>query len=103
MADIVATLSEDSEGITASLSDSSNSLTAVMSDAVPVVTSDYEKLTNNPQLDGATIIGDMHEKDPTVPTWAKSTSKPAYTAAETGAVDEDSTITIDDLNTMFGA
>lgn len=47
---------------------------------------DYEKLRSLPTLDGVTIIGDVHEKDPTVPEWAKEETRPNYTAEDVGAV-----------------
>ena len=43
---------------------------------------DYEKLDNLPKLNGDTIIGNVVERDPTVPLWAKSASKPVYTPDE---------------------
>lgn len=46
----------------------------------------YKNLTDLPTLDGEIIVGDMHEKDPTVPEWAKSPKKPAYSAEEIGAL-----------------
>ncbi len=58
---------------------------------------DYEKLDNLPKLDGATIIGDVKERDPTVPLWAKSTSKPVYTPDEI----EMKPIALTDLEVLF--
>ena len=46
----------------------------------------YEQLENLPSLDGETIIGNVREKDPTVPDWAKRPTKPSYTAQDIGAV-----------------
>ena len=54
-----------------------------------VYENDYEKLRNHPSLDGREIIGDIEEKDPTVPDWAKEPDKPVYTAEEIGALAED--------------
>lgn len=67
----------------------------------PIV--DYEELRNKPKLDGEEIIGDVHEKDPTVPSWAKSTSRPIYNASDVGAVstDEMQSISIADLETLW--
>ena len=62
---------------------------------------DYEKLRNLPTLNGETIIGDMVEIDPTVHQWAKNPNKPAYTADEVGAVDEDSAISLEYLASLF--
>lgn len=44
----------------------------------------YEMLDDLPRLNGQTIIGDMAEKDPTVPNWAKQETKPTYSFDETG-------------------
>lgn len=44
----------------------------------------YEMLDDLPRLNGQTIIGDMAEKDPTVPDWAKQETKPKYSYDETG-------------------
>lgn len=62
---------------------------------------DYEKLRNKPQLNGETIIGNMNEIDPTVPSWAKNDTKPDYTADEVGAVDEDAAISLEYLASLF--
>lgn len=45
---------------------------------------DYEKLENLPKLDGEPIIGNVQEKDPTVPLWAKAAEKPTYSQEEIG-------------------
>jgi hypothetical protein len=57
------------------------------SDSVEAINNDYNKLKNKPTLDGIVIEGDIQERDPTVPDWAKQSTKPQYTAEETGAVD----------------
>lgn len=63
---------------------------------------DYETdVYNKPTLDGVTINGDVNEKDPAVPDWAKNSSKPSYTSDEVGAVNLDSRITLDEINQMF--
>lgn len=48
----------------------------------------YNSLDDKPKLDGRPIIGDIPELDPTVPNWAKSPTKPEYTAEDVGAVAE---------------
>ena len=48
----------------------------------------YNSLDDKPKLDGRPIIGDIPELDPTVPDWAKSPTKPEYTAEDVGAVAE---------------
>ena len=47
---------------------------------------DYEKLENKPTLDGVPIVGDVKERDPTVPQWAKEETRPVYTAEDVGAI-----------------
>lgn len=51
-----------------------------------VVNTDYNALENKPVLDGVEFKGYMEERDPTVPSWAKSKTRPVYTAADVGAV-----------------
>lgn len=63
-------------------------------------TSDYERLSNQPKINGVTLVGNKtaeelelqpkgdyltRESDPTVPQWAKNPTKPTYTATEVGA------------------
>lgn len=63
-------------------------------------TSDYERLSNQPKINGVTLVGNKtsddlnlqpkgnyltSETDPTVPQWAKNPIKPSYTATEVGA------------------
>jgi len=43
------------------------------------------------------------EDDPTVPDWAKNSTKPAYTADEVGAVDVDSELALAEIDRMFAA
>jgi hypothetical protein len=57
-------------------------------------TSDYNKLKNKPTLNGNEIIGAMEEEDPTVPTWAKSETRPVYTADDVGAMKEGSVTSV---------
>ena len=60
----------------------------MQSECHTVGTTNYEKLRNLPTLDGETIIGNVREKDPTVPDWAKRPTKPSYNAQDIGAVAE---------------
>ena len=62
---------------------------------VNVGTSDYEQLKNLPKLDGRPIVGDIPEQDPTVPEWAKSPTKPEYTAEDVGAMPEGAITVLD--------
>ena len=63
-------------------------------------TSDYERLSNHPKINGVTLVGNKtaeelelqpkgdyltSESDPTVPQWAKNPTKPTYTPTEVGA------------------
>lgn len=68
-----------------------------------LVNDDYNLLRNIPQLDGRPIVGDIPELDPTVPDWAKSPTKPEYTAEDVGAVAEKDleAFTPADLETMW--
>lgn len=62
---------------------------------------DYTKLKNIPTFNGKPFVGDIREEDPTVPNWAKSSTKPTYTAEELNAIDEDSAISIEYLAQLF--
>lgn len=55
-------------------------------------TTDYDELDNKPTLNGVTIQGSMDETDPTVPAWAKTPNKPSYSAAEVGALPDNTPI-----------
>lgn len=83
-------------------------------DTINIGSSDYEDLTNKPSIEGVTLIGDVSlddlgvayaediptdvselnndagyistETDPTVPAWAKASTKPTYTASEVHAL-----------------
>ena len=65
----------------------------------------YNSLDDKPKLDGRPIIGDIPELDPTVPDWAKSPTKPEYTAEDVGAVAEKDieAFTPSDLEIMWDA
>lgn len=58
-------------------------------DELPTVPTLVSAFTND-----AGYITDYTETDPTVPAWAKATTKPTYTAAEVGALPEDTEIPI---------
>ncbi len=64
-------------------------------------TRNYEELENLPSLDGEKIIGNIRERDPTVPDWAKAPTKPTYQADEVGAIPEESAISIAELQEIF--
>lgn len=65
------------------------------------VAGDYNLLKNIPTLDGIPIMGDMRERDPTVPEWAKQDHKPSYSANEVNAVSVDDGISIEELARLF--
>lgn len=72
-----------------------------ISDMIMVSVDDYEKLKNLPLLDGVTIKGNINERDPTVPDWAKEKSKPAYTADEVGAIGSADAMSIKEIDQIF--
>lgn len=64
---------------------------------------DYNDLDNIPKLDGIPIKGNIRERDPTVPEWAKQPRKPTYSAKEVGAVgvDEMQALSIEELQELW--
>lgn len=68
-----------------------------------VGTTDYEKLRNKPKLNGREIIGEIEEIDPTVPSWAKSKTRPVYTPEDIGAMAEGSVMSVSttELNELW--
>ena len=92
-------MSEDIPIIDMKISDDSN--IELESDEVNSGTDDYEKLKNLPRLNGKKIIGNISERDPTVPDWAKNPEKPHYTAEELGAVNSADAITLEELDKIF--
>lgn len=52
-------------------------------------------------IDGKGYITSYTETDPTVPSWAKTESKPSYTADEVGALPDNATIKINDQTVLF--
>lgn len=78
------------DDITLQLSDSTT-VALQLSDSINnggAGTNDYTDLINKPKLDGVTIVGNIHETDPTVPDWAKAQTRPTYTASDVGAIAE---------------
>lgn len=64
---------------------------------------DYNMAINKPKLNGTTLIGNYDEIDPTVPTWAKNSTKPNYSANEVGAVDKDNNLTAAEIEAIVNA
>ena len=60
-------------------------------------TYDYQELINKPKINGTELFDNYDEIDPTVHEWAKEPIKPAYTAEEVGAIDEDNEVPFSDL------
>lgn len=60
-------------------------------------TRNYRHLTNKPTINGTELFDNYNEIDPTVPDWSKEPTKPAYTAEEVGAIDEDNEVSFADL------
>ena len=94
-------LNDEVDNIELSIEQKAEELQIETENVVEVATDDYEKLKNKPTLNGETLIGDMRECDPTVPTWAKEENKPSYTPEEVGAVNSDSIITLDEIDALF--
>ena len=70
-------------------------------DETMVLSRSYKDLADKPTLDGETIDGDMREKDPTVPSWAKAPRPPTYTAKDVGAVPEGALLGAADCEYMW--
>lgn len=65
------------------------------------VEQDYNGLLNRPHFNGAVLEGDVYEKDPTVPDWAKAPVKPEYSAEEVGAIPANAGLNAADLEYMW--
>lgn len=76
---------ENAVNLDVQLSTDDSSIDAAMADEIHL-DGDYNTLNNKPTLNGFTIVGDMHEQDPTVPEWAKAPEKPQYSADDVGAM-----------------
>lgn len=63
----------------------------------------YNLLTDKPSINGTELIGNYDEIDPTVPEWAKSETKPTYTADEVEAVDRNNETDFAEIDRMFNA
>jgi hypothetical protein len=74
---------------------------AEVSDYVREGTTDYEKLSNLPSINGTPLIGNYDECDPTVPDWAKDDTKPAYTTDEIGAINTKDEVSFADIKEMW--
>lgn len=81
--------------------DREETIDMIIKDVFMVSVDDYEKLKNLPLLDGVVIKGNIKERDPTVPDWAKEKSKPAYTADEVGAIGSADAMSIKEIDQIF--
>lgn len=61
--------------------------------------SDLETIRSGAAL-GATALQSFTEADPTVPSWAKASTKPSYTASEVGALPDDTQLFSGDYNDL---
>lgn len=66
-----------------------------------VSSNNYRKLINKPTINGTELYDNYDEIDPTVPSWAKEETKPEYTAEEVGAIDEDASISLTDIKSIW--
>ena len=64
---------------------------------------DYRLLSHKPSINGEMLIDNYNEIDPTVPEWAKSETKPTYTADEVEAVDRNNETDFAEIDRMFNA
>ena len=64
---------------------------------------DYNLLDNLPMLNDEVIKGNMKEKDPTVPEWAKQKKKPEYQPEEIGAIGVEDEMTLEDIISMMNS
>lgn len=92
-------------------------LSQLSQDAMHRVVSDTEKSTWNGKQDaiddladirsgaalGATALQSFKETDPTVPSWAKASTKPTYTASEVGALPDTTVIPAAQVNSDWNA
>ena len=70
-------------------------------DRIIVIDRNFAEYVITPELVAVPLTA--LEDDPTVPEWAKSLTKPAYTAEEVGAVDADNELTFAEIDRMFAA
>lgn len=90
---------EDNNEIEASIENNEEIIGQVSANLV--ASDDYNTLKHLPTLDGRVIKGNINELDPTVPSWAKETNKPSYSAEEIGALNEDDAIPLSDIASLF--
>lgn len=66
-----------------------------------IISRSYNDLEDKPKLNGEPIVGDVREKDPTVPSWAKNPTPPEYTAEDVGAVPSGAVLGAADFEYMW--
>ena len=70
-------------------------------DRIIVIDRNHSEYVISPNLEAIPMTA--LEDDPTVPDWAKSLTKPAYTADEVGAIDVDNELALAEIDRMFAA
>ena len=94
MKDIQMNIQDESDKLQFEIKEDKETLSLDLDEKFVEGTSDYNKLKNKPKLNGNEIIGEVEEIDPTVPTWAKSETRPVYTADDVGAMKEGSVTSV---------
>lgn len=94
MKDIQMNIQDESDKLQIEINEDKETLTLDLDEKFVEGTNDYNKLKNKPKLNGNEIIGEVEEIDPTVPTWAKSETRPIYTPEDIGAMAEGSVTSV---------
>lgn len=94
MKDIQMNIQDESDKLQVEINEEKETLSLGLDEKFVEGTNDYNKLKNKPKLNGNEIIGEVEEIDPTVPTWAKSETRPVYTPEDVGAMAEGSVTSV---------
>ena len=94
MNDIQMNIQDESDKLQFEIKKDKESISLDLDEKFIEGTNDYNKLKNKPKLNGNEIIGDVEEIDPTVPTWAKTETRPVYTPEDIGAMAEGSVTSV---------
>lgn len=94
MNDIQMNIQDESDKLQVEIKKDKESISLDLDEKFIEGTNDYNKLKNKPKLNGNEIIGDVEEIDPTVPTWAKTETRPVYTPEDIGAMAEGSVTSV---------
>lgn len=83
----IATVTQTDDGAVITITDKTGTTTATIANGAPGPKGDSYTLTDADKTAIAQeAAGLLEENDPTVPAWAKASTKPTYTAAEVGAL-----------------